>query len=290
MKIQGTTRVAAIFGHPITHTLSPLIQNAAFRASGLDIVYVPFHVAPEMLGAAVESVRALELLGVNVTIPHKERVIDHLDEVDPTARAIGAVNTVVNRDRVLTGYNTDGEGYLASLAEETGFDPAGKRVVVIGAGGAARAIFHTLLGRGAASVLLANRTVKRAADLAEDFRSAASGTDVAISSLDPGDLAERAKEADLVVNTTSLGMEGQPPLDFPVDELPDGAVVSDIVYKPLATGLLSAAKARGLAVHGGLGMLIHQGALGFSLWTGHDAPVEAMKRAAAEALYGDNQG
>ena len=290
MKISGSTKVAAIFGHPITHTLSPLIQNAAFAAAGLDIVYVPFHVAPDGLGAAVEAVRALELIGVNVTIPHKERVIDHLDEVDPTARAIGAVNTVVNRDGVLAGYNTDGEGYLASLAEETGFEPAGKRVIIIGAGGAARAILHTLLSRGAASVLLANRTIKRADELAEEFKGVFESTDVAVTGLAPDELAGRAAQADLVVNTTSLGMEGQPPLDFPVDALGEGAVVSDIVYKPLETELLKAAKARGLEVHGGLGMLIHQGALGFSLWTGHDAPVEAMKKAAAGALYGANAG
>lgn len=286
MRISGSTKITGIFGHPIGHTLSPAIQNAAFGHLGLDIMYAPFHVSPANLAAAVEAVRALEILGVNVTIPHKEKVIEYLDEVDKVAEEIGAVNTVVNRDGCLVGYNTDGEGFLRSLSDETGFDPTGKRILIVGAGGAARAIFYTLLSRGVASVVIANRTVKRAAELAEEFRAVAGERAVAVAGLDPDSLREKASGADLVVNTTSLGMEGQSLLDFPVDVLPKSSVVSDIVYKPLDTELIKKAKDLGLRVHKGIGMLIHQGALGFELWTGKTAPVDVMTKAAMEELYG----
>ncbi|MFQ5466374.1 MAG: shikimate dehydrogenase [Thermodesulfobacteriota bacterium] len=284
MKITGATKTSGIFGHPIGHTLSPVMQNAAFEAAGCDIVYLPFHVSPARLPGAVDAVRALEMVGVNVTIPHKERVMGYLDSVDPTARAIGAVNTVVNSDGRLTGYNTDGEGYMRSLTGETGFVPEGKSVILIGAGGAARAILHALLSGGAASVLIANRTVKRAEDLACDFGGVFEAREVGVSALDAAELARRVEGADLVVNTTSLGMEGSPVLDFPVEALPTGAVVSDIVYRPGDTELLKRASERGLAVHRGIGMLVCQGALGFELWTGLTAPVDVMTRAVMDEL------
>ena len=286
MKINGHTRVAGIFGDPISHTLSPAMHNAAFEAVGLNAVYVPFHVKAESKGAlkaAVESVRAMNMMGVNVTIPHKERVMRFLDEVDPHAIDIGAVNTIVNRDGKLFGCNTDGPGYLLSLRKETGFRPAGKKVVIIGAGGAARGILYSLLGLNPASVVLANRTIKRADALASEFAKKFS-VPVETSELDRAVMEKALCSADLVVNTTSIGMMGKGELGLPMKALPSKAVVSDIVYRPLKTGLIKAAEKMGLKTHAGLGMLVRQGAIGFELWTGRKAPVSVMEKAALKAL------
>ncbi len=284
MKITGTTRVAAIFGDPVTHSMSPVIQNAAFAELGIDAVYVPFHVRPDDLGVAVASIRTLGLMGVNITIPHKEQVIPHLDRVDEAAKRIGAVNTIVNKDGVLTGYNTDGAGFMASIKAELGFDARGKNVVVLGAGGAARAVLYALMEAGAATVTVANRTAERAERLIDELGGFFPATNVAASGFAAGQLKGLAEGADLVVNTTSLGMEGQPPLGFPVDSLEPTAIVSDIVYKPIVTELVREARARGLAADSGLGMLVYQGVVGFELWTGKKAPADVMMRAARAAL------
>jgi shikimate dehydrogenase len=285
MHITGKTRVVGVFGDPVRHSLSPVIQNAAFAALGLDFVYVPFHVKTEGLKAAVEGIRAMNMAGVNVTIPHKEGVLEHLDELDPHARVIGAVNTIVhNRDNRLVGYNTDGLGYLKSLKEETGLTPEDKNVLVAGAGGAARSILFSVLSGGAKKVVVMNRTVERAASLADEFAEIFPDAKLEAVSLERAAAQKHAPGADLLVNTTSLGMEGKNELDFPVEKLAAGAVVSDIVYSPLETGLLKNATARGLKTHNGLSMLVAQGAVGFELWTGSKAPVEEMKAAAREAL------
>lgn len=286
MKIDGHTRVAGIFGDPIGHTLSPAMHNAAFKAIGLNAVYIPFHVKADSKGAlkaAVEAVAAMNMLGVNVTIPHKERVFKFLDEADEHAIDIGAVNTIVNRDGRLFGYNTDGAGYLLSLRKETGFRPAGKRVVIIGAGGAARSILYSILGLQPASVVLANRTVKRADSLANEFARKFS-VPVETAALEPAVMEKALSSADLVVNTTSIGMMGKGELALPIEALPSKAVVSDIVYRPLKTGLIKDAEKRGLKVHTGLGMLVRQGAIGFELWTGKKAPVSVMEKAALKVL------
>lgn len=284
MKIDGRTRLVAIFGDPIDHTLSPAIQNAAFELLGLNLVYVPFHVRPADLKAAVNSIRTLGFIGANITIPHKERVMRSLDDVHVHAKDVGAVNTVVNKKGRLIGYNTDGAGYLLSLREETGFSVRGKNVVILGAGGASRAIFHALLDARPASVVISNRTPKRAADLAREFGRKFKNTVIRTVPFKKGPLSEEAQSADLLVNTTSLGMTGQARLDFPVESLPKGAVVSDIVYRPLETGLLKKARSRGLKTHDGLSMLVRQGSIGFELWTGKKAPVELMRKAAKKAL------
>ncbi len=284
MKIDGRTRLVAIFGDPIDHTLSPAIQNAAFEHLGLNLVYVPFHVRPADLKAAVSSIRTLGFIGANITIPHKERVMRSLDDVHVHAKDVGAVNTVVNKKGRLIGYNTDGAGYLLSLREETGFSVRGKKVVILGAGGASRAIFHALLDARPASVVISNRTPKRAADLAREFAKRFKNTVIRTVPFKKGPLREEAQSADLLVNTTSLGMTGQARLDFPVESLPKGAVVSDIVYRPLETVLLKKARSRGLKTHDGLSMLVRQGSIGFELWTGKKAPVELMRKAAKKAL------
>jgi len=277
------TRVAAILGHPVGHSISPAMQNAAFKKLGMDVVYVPFEVAPADLGAALKAVRAFGMIGVNITIPHKVAVMRHLDKVDKAARLIGAVNTIVNRGGVLTGYNTDGEGYLKSLSDETGFSPKGKTALILGSGGAARSIAVTLAMKGVGRIVIANRTITKARALTalinKNFKGVAA---MPCCSAD----ADMLRNVDLVVNTTSLGMKGkfvkQSPL-FLAGVNPK-AVISDIVYNPEMTVFLKDAKRRGLKIHKGLGMLIYQGALGFGLWTGKAAPVAIMARAAKKAL------
>jgi shikimate dehydrogenase len=170
MEISGTTKVLGIFGDPVEQTLSPVMHNAAFETLGLEFVYVPFRVRPGELKAAVGAIRALEMPGVNITIPHKEKVLNFLDGVDGDARALGAVNTVLNRDGKLIGYNTDGEGFYLSLTEETGFDPGGKTIIILGAGGAGRSIIASLLKRNPKRVIVANRTFERVESLAGPLR------------------------------------------------------------------------------------------------------------------------
>ncbi|HHL39451.1 MAG TPA: shikimate dehydrogenase [Deltaproteobacteria bacterium] len=284
VRITNRTRLAGIFGDPVEQSLSPVMHNAAFEATGIDMVYLPFRVAPGSLVNAVTAVRGLEMPGVNITIPHKERVMGLLDEVSDEARAIGAVNTVVNDGGRLRGHNTDGRGWLASLVEETGFDPRGKTCLVAGAGGSARAVLHTLLREGIGSVTVANRTLERAEALIDDLSELFPDARMTAMVLSKGLLVENAREADLVVNTTSLGMMGRGAPDLPVEAMRPGAVASDIVYRPLDTDFLKAAARRGLRVHRGLGMLLYQGALAFELWTGRKAPVETMRAALEGAL------
>jgi shikimate dehydrogenase len=209
----------------------------------------------------------------------------YLDAIDGYAREVGAVNTIVNMNGELRGYNTDGLGYVKSLKESTGFKVKGKRVVVAGAGGAARSILFNLLAEEPASIVVANRSVKKGKHLVGELANVFVGMEVTATALDSAFLASGARKADLLVNTTSLGMDENPPLDISLKDMNSGAVVSDIVYSPLETPLLAKARARGYTVHDGLSMLIAQGAVGFELWTGSSAPIEAMRQA-AEALLG----
>jgi len=283
IKVSGTTKLTCIFGDPVEQTLSPPMHNAAFEALSLDMVYVPFHITPEKLPSAVQAIKTLGIIGVNITIPHKQKVMELIDEVDDQARLIGSVNTIVNRDGLLTGYNTDGQGYLMSLAKETGFDVHDNSVVILGAGGTARAIAYNLLKAKASRLLIANRTVENAEALRDDLREIFPQAHIDASGLK---IAPELSQADLLVNTTSLGMMGKGGGHLPIDiaTLPSSAIVSDIVFKPLHTPLLVEAERRGLKIHTGLGMLVCQGALGFELWTGREAPVELMLAAAREAL------
>ena len=284
--ITSKTRLIAIFGDPIEQTLSPAIQNAALTDLGIDMVYVPFHVEPKGLEKAMEAVRALDMVGVNITIPHKETVIAMLDEVTEEAKAIGAVNTVVNKDGKLIGHNTDGAGYIRSLTLETGFEVKGKSVVLLGAGGAARGIVSAILGEGPAALTISNRTIEKAERLARDFEKK-TGIEIKTSAMERDALLPYIEEADLLVNSTSLGMGAKVPFNtlvLSLDKLKKEAIVSDIVYKPLDTALLKSARREGLKVHKGLGMLIQQGALGFELWTGEKPSINVMTKAALDAL------
>jgi shikimate dehydrogenase len=269
----GSTRLVAVIGHPVGHSRSPALANAAFRAAGLDWTMVAFDVAEGAAEAAIHGVRALGIGGLMVTMPHKAAVIPALDSLTPTARALHAVNSISWVDGALVGHNTDGEGLVSSLRHDTGLEVAGRRCVVVGAGGAARSVVHALAGAGAAEVVVVNRTAERAASAA-----LLAGPVGRVGS--PADVAN----ADLVVNATSVGMGAAPgapgPVPFPIDLLQPGQVVVDLVYQPVVTPLLAAAGARGARPVDGIGMLVHQAALSLERWTGAPPDLAAMQLAA----------
>ncbi|MFB9280117.1 shikimate dehydrogenase [Cohnella cellulosilytica] len=267
------TKLFGVIGDPIRHSKSPIMLNRAFRESGVNGVYAAFHVEPGRLEQAIAGVRGLGYRGLNVTIPHKVEVMKYLDEISEGAKAAGAVNTIVNEDGRLIGYNTDGIGYVRSLKEEVEPDLAGKTIVVLGAGGAARGILWALAQERPAAIIIANRTEARAAELAASFPAG-----LRISALPWSELRGAVAEADVVINTTSVGMSPNVD-DLPLDPawLKPGAVASDLIYNPLKTAFLARAEERGCRAHGGLGMFIYQGAYAFEYWTGRPAPVAAMR-------------
>ena len=267
---------AFVIGHPIAHSRSPLIHGHWLKVHGLAGSYEKIDVAPEDLDAFIGSLRANGFVGGNVTVPHKARVLELADAVDEAADAIGAANTLWFDDDQLIAGNTDALGFLANLDQDApGWDTAGGSAVVLGAGGAARAVIHGLTERGF-DVALANRSFMRAVDIAEEHEEG-------VWAYAWEELPQLLRTADLVVNTTSLGMEGQPPLDIKLDALKRDALVSDIVYSPLETPLLAAARARGLRTVGGLGMLLHQAVPGFEHWFGVRPEVTPELRALIEA-------
>lgn len=283
--LTGKTKVAGVFGDPVEHSLSPLMHNAAFRELGMDWVYVPFHVKPEALGAATQGVRAMGVAGVNVTVPHKVAVMQFLDEIDPEAELIGAVNTVVHRQGRLVGYNTDGQGFLRSLRRQAGRDPRGASILIVGAGGAALAIACSLALAGARSITIANRTLSKAEAVAARVKEHAPSRVVGLDAGD-SDFLKALDQAEIVVHTTSVGMYPRheaPPI-IPVERLDRDTLVCDIVYRPRETSLIRAAGERGCPVLTGEGMLAYQGAIAFELITGTPAPEELMVRVLQEHL------
>ena len=280
--IKGTTKNLGVMGWPIAHSLSPVLQNAAIEEAGLDYVYISLPVPPEKLKEAVAGLRAMQFTGWNVTIPHKQAIMAELDAVDEDARIIGAVNTVVNRDGHLTGYNTDCIGFMQPLAQQ-GFLPKGKEATILGAGGAARAVIWGLLRAKVKRITLGVRNPAKAARLAEEF--AAYG-EIQVLHWEDSAFAEHLAVTDLLVNTTPLGMyphvEGMPPVDW--TKLKKDAIVYDIIYTPERTRFLSEAQAHGHAIINGEGMLAGQGAAAFTLWTGVAPDLALMKRALREEL------
>jgi shikimate dehydrogenase len=276
--LTGGTRLAGIMGWPVAHSLSPRLHGHWLRRHGIDGAYVPLPVLPERLEQALCALPALGFAGVNLTIPHKEAAVALVGRLSPAAVRIGAVNTVVvEPDGTLSGDNTDGFGFIASLcASGTGWRAEAGPAVVLGAGGAARAVAVALLDAGAPEVRLLNRTPDRARALAG----------VLGGPIRAFDWAERSAALDgaaLLVNTTSLGMHGQPPLVLALDALPRTALVTDVVYRPLITALLAVARSRGHPVVDGLGMLLHQARPGFRAWFGVDPVVDDDLRAAVLA-------
>ena len=279
--ISAHTRLLGLIGDPVGQSVSPAMHNAALQALGLDCVYLAFRVTAPSLIQAVGGLRALDAGGFNVTIPHKVKILPLLDELAPEAAAIGAVNTIVNRDGRLVGYNTDAGGFRAALRKYD-VDPAGMTAVLIGAGGAARAIAFALVSQKASLTILARRP-EAALDLV--LRLKAGAGQVEARELTRANLEAALGRGDLVINATSVGMT--PDSDrtpVPGDLLRAGMTVFDAVYHPQQTRLLREAETAGAAVIGGLEMLVAQAALSFELWTGQKAPLEIMARAGQEAL------
>ena len=284
LSITGRTRLVGLLGWPVEHSLSPAMHNAAFASLGLDWAYVPLPVYPDHIGDALRGLVAMGFAGANVTVPHKQAVLPHLDDIAEDALVVGAVNTIVVRDDQLIGENTDVGGFLASLAE-AGFDPDGVYAAVLGAGGAARAVVHGLAAAGARQVLIFNRHERRARDLCRDM--AKFHTAVRFESYPLSAVEKIGEDTSLIVNTTSLGMwpdtETSPwPTWLPV---PAHLTVYDLVYRPRETLFLTQARASGAEIVDGLGMLVHQGARAFELWTGCTAPIDVMRASCEAALH-----
>jgi len=284
--ITGKTQICGVIGDPIEHTMSPVMHNAAFRELGLDYLYAAFRVRREELRQAVEGMRALSIRGLNVTIPHKVDIIPFLNELDPLAERIGAVNTIVNDAGLLRGYNTDASGFLKVLLDKGG-EPEGKNIVMVGAGGASRAISLILADRGAHLVIL-NRLLeldwakKLAHEISDVFKR-----EVKALELNEENLKAVLEGADVLVNATSVGMSpNTTETPVPAGLLSSGLVVFDIVYNPLRTRLLREAEQAGAKTISGIDMLVQQGALSFEKWTGQKAPIDLMKKEAIKVLAG----
>ncbi len=283
--IDGRTQLVGVIGWPVEHSLSPAMHNAAFEALGLNWRYVPLPVAPGLVEEAVRGLVALGFRGANVTVPHKQSVMPVLDFTAPEAAAIGAVNTIlITRGpdgATVSGYNTDAQGFINAL-RRGGFEPQGTRVIVVGAGGAARAVVRGLLAAGAGQVTVLNRTLERARRIISDLGDPR----LTAQELTPESLVTAADGAELLVNTTTVGMwpdvQGSIwPAGVPV---PSRLTVFDLVYNPLETSLLRQARKSGAQAIDGLGMLVEQGALAFEIWTGQPAPSEVMRAACEKQL------
>jgi shikimate dehydrogenase len=267
MEVSGKTKITGIFGYPIEHTISPRMHNAGFNALNLDICYIAFKVRPEELSDAVKAIRALNMLGVNITIPHKESVVRMLDRIDEEASFIGAINTIVNSEGTLVGYNTDGRGFMRSLEEEN-IDIHGKEICIIGAGGAARAISY-YLSIDAKKISIFDIDQNKAKRLVNDLLKIRNNVFLS-KNIDN-------VSSDIIINATPLGLKSDDPPPLNTDLISTETVVCDLVYKK--TNLIREAMKKGAKTLDGLGMLLWQGILAFELWTGITPPIDVMKKA-----------
>ena len=280
MVIKGSTKVVGLIGEPVEHSFSPPMHNEAFKTLGLDYVYVPFNVSPNNLKSAIEGANSLNIQGLNVTIPHKINVINYLNELDPIAELIGAVNTIDFKN--LKGYNTDGIGCIRAIEEVTKIKD--KNIVVAGAGGAARAIVFYLAKYGAEEVNILNRNLKKAENLANDLL--ASNLISNVNSSDISEISKFISDADILIDTTPIGMDPNVS-DEPIVKAADiheELVVNDIVYNPNETVLLKEAIKANAKVVYGIKMLLYQGAESFKIWTGREAPIDVMEAKLKETL------
>jgi shikimate dehydrogenase len=277
MKGRPLPVLVGIFGDPVAHSRSPAMHNAAFRAIKLKWYYFPFLVTPAGLADAVRAIRALGFAGVNLTIPHKERVLPYLDGLSTEARHIGAVNTIVNRGGRLIGHNTDGRGFVQALQAEWNGTLRGSGVCLLGAGGAARAVAVALVRAGIDRLNIANRDLGRARKLAQLVRG--KGTRVTAIPLSDRAVSQAAEECQYLVNATAIGLRPRDPRLVSPAVVGCFPYVCDLIYQPAVTPLLRDAKAAGCRTMNGVGMLVYQGAVSFELWTGHKAPIAVMMRA-----------
>lgn len=283
-------RYTGLIGYPVAHSLSPRMQQAAFDEYGIEARYMLWETAPDALPARVASLRAPEIIGANVTIPYKSKALALVDECDTLAARVGALNTIVNRDGWLIGYNTDVQGFIQALAESAGHLLSGeknRRAVIVGTGGAARAAALGLLENGCEELVLLGRTEARLVQLQHDLQQIASpsgsAAHIRARQFGSSDLATLFAQTDLLVNATPVGLhESDAPLPVDVTLLPATAMVMDMIFNPPETPLLRAAAAHGCQTINGLSMLLYQGTQAFELWTGRDAPVAAMRKALSD--------
>ncbi|KJS01560.1 MAG: hypothetical protein VR65_08565 [Desulfobulbaceae bacterium BRH_c16a] len=275
-----TTKLILLLGNPLGHSISPAMHNRVFEKLGLDYCYMPVEVSPENLATVFAGLIRMNVAGFNVTIPHKIRIMEYLDELDPLAATIGAVNTICIKNGKTIGYNTDGEGFLRSLEEEAKTSVENKRFFLLGGGGAVRAIAMTLAFRGAEKIFICNRTMIKARELAAEINSKIRHCAEAVEQV-PDRQREAIAGCDILVNGTSIGMHPQAD-ELPINEslLTGRLVVADIVYNPLMTRLLKTAEGKGCTIARGLGMLIYQGAAGFKLWSGVEPLIDEMSEVA----------
>ena len=275
-----------VIGHPVTHSISPRFQQAALNAAGVDARYEAWDLQPGELQDFIDGLRRDDALGANITIPYKEAALRHMDGLHETARFVGAINTIVNNDGHLQGYNTDVTGFQRSLSE-AGFDPSGVNAVLWGAGGAARAVAWGLIWRGVDSLTIINRTAVRGGRLRHDLASASAGAKLRSMGADDEAVPAALRDADLVVQCTSIGLKGSETdghLPFDPTWLADHAFVADLIANPTETPLVNAARESGHPAIGGLPMLVYQGAAAFELWTEREAPVAIMLDEASAAM------
>jgi shikimate dehydrogenase len=281
MKISGKTVSFAVLGHPVAHSLSPAMHQASFESLGLDAVYMAYDVMPDNLMTALEGMRALGFRGANLTVPLKEVAFAHLTDLDASARLVGAVNTVHFHEGKMTGYNTDGDGFIAAAQEAFGPSVRDERVFVLGTGGAGRAVALVCAREGAAEIILTDVDEARAAKVAEEVKQHFPTIAVAVTSG-----CDAMRDADLVVQSTPIGMKpGDPVLAGPAS-FRGGQKVYDLIYITPETPFLSAAREAGAHIANGLGMLLHQGARAFTIWTGQTADTRAMRATLEKAVYG----
>lgn len=280
--ITGKTKVVGVIGHPIEHSMSPPMHNNAFKELNMDYVYVAFHVLPENIEKLIESCKTLDIKGLNVTIPHKTSVIPFLDEIDSTAKKIGAVNTIQFKNGIAKGFNTDGIGAIKSIQEYTTLE--GKNVLIIGAGGASKAISFTLINENINSLVIANRSKENACNLIENIRMQCDFEE--ISYVDIKDASELIDDVDIIINTTPIGMypkhEVEPPIK--TDKINEKHIVMDVIYNPLETTLLKEARLNGATTINGTSMLINQGLESFKIFTGCKASYKSFEEALMEQL------
>lgn len=279
-RIQGTTTLLGLIGYPLKHSKSPHMHNTSFEELGLDHVYLAFEVKDGLIKEALDALRVLGAKGGNVTMPHKTKVIENLDEISPDAKIIGSVNTIkIDENGKITGYNTDGRGFVKAL-QENGIDFKGKKIVLAGSGGAARAVATQLAYDGAGELVMFNRTIENAQVIIDNINNNIPTCKGRAEVMDEAKLVEEIKDAAVLVNCTSLGMKAtidQAILSSP-DQLPKDIFVADIVYDPDKTKLLKIAEEAGVRYMNGLMMMIWQGAIAFKIWTEKDMPVELIKK------------
>ncbi|MFH0985452.1 MAG: shikimate dehydrogenase [Candidatus Omnitrophota bacterium] len=290
MKKDGAFKLYGIFGYPLSHTLSPAMHEAAFRELGIDANYIVLELVPEAFKKLMRRASRFSLSGFNVTVPYKETVMKYLDKVRPEAQAIGAVNTVFKQGKRWIGANTDMEGFLKTLVTDGGFRPSGKKAVVLGAGGAARAVVYGLSLEGAREILIADCFSEKARKIAGDMKKFFKGTEYHAVEAGTSEVKAALQKADVIINATPLGLKAQDPEVIPEAWIPKSGdkkiFFMDLIYNPAVTPFLKIAKKKGHRTLNGLGMLLYQGVRALELWTGRKAPVSVMRRALLQSLEG----